>query len=85
MVKDNLFAVPPLFSLIQKESGTPWSEMYRVFNCGHRMEIYVDEGVAEDLIAIASSFGIDAQIVGHVKGSESKKLTIQSPHGTFSY
>ena len=85
VIKDNLFPVPPLFSLIQKESGTPWREMYQVFNCGHRMELYVDEIVADDLIAIASSFGIDGQIVGHVEGSEGKKLTIQSPYGTFSY
>lgn len=85
VIKDNMLPVPPLFSLIQKESGTPWREMYQVFNCGHRMELYVDEAVAEDLIAIASSFSIEAQIVGRVEASEAKKLTIQSPYGTFSY
>ena len=85
VIKDNIFPVPPLFSLIQKESGTPWREMYQVFNCGHRMELYVDESVATDLIAISESFGIAARIVGRVAGSKGKKLTIESPLGTFSY
>ena len=85
VIKDNLFPVPPLFSLIQEQSETPWREMYQVFNCGHRMELYVDEAVAADLIAISESFGIAARIVGRVEGSKSKKLTIKSPYGTFSY
>ncbi|MBT8221736.1 MAG: phosphoribosylformylglycinamidine cyclo-ligase [Eudoraea sp.] len=85
VVKDNLFPVPPLFSLIQKESGTPWREMYQVFNCGHRMELYVDKAVAAELIAISETFGISARIVGRVEGAKGKKLTIKSPQGTFSY
>ncbi|MBT8211350.1 MAG: phosphoribosylformylglycinamidine cyclo-ligase [Eudoraea sp.] len=85
VVKDNLFPVPPLFSLIQKESGTPWREMYQVFNCGHRMELYVDKAVAADLMAISETFGISARIVGRVEGAKGKKLTIKSPQGTFSY
>jgi phosphoribosylformylglycinamidine cyclo-ligase len=85
VIKDNLFPVPPLFSLIQKESGTPWREMYQVFNCGHRMELYVPEDVAATLIAIAESFGIAARIVGRVEDASAKKLTIKSPHGTFCY
>ncbi len=85
VIKDNLFDVPPLFSLIQEQSGTDWEEMYKVFNCGHRMELYVDESIAKDLIAIAGSFQVDAQIIGRVEESETKKLTIQSPHGIFTY
>ncbi|MBT8178963.1 MAG: phosphoribosylformylglycinamidine cyclo-ligase [Eudoraea sp.] len=85
VVKDNLFPVPPLFSLIQKESGTPWREMYQVFNCGHRMELYVDKAVAAELIAISETFGISSRIVGRVEGAKGKKLTIKSPRGTFSY
>ena len=85
IVKDNMFDVPPLFKLIQKESGTDWREMYQVFNCGHRMELYVPKEIADDLIAISKSFNIDARIVGHVEASESKKLTIKSEFGTFIY
>ncbi|MCX2720545.1 AIR synthase related protein [Lentiprolixibacter aurantiacus] len=85
VIKDNLFPIPPLFSLIQKESGTPWREMYQVFNCGHRMELYVPEAIADELIAIAESFGIPGRIVGRVEEASSKKLTIKSPFGTFSY
>ncbi len=85
VIKDNLFPVPPLFSLIQQESGTPWREMYQVFNCGHRMELYVDESAAADLMAISGSFGIPARIVGRVEGAKGKNLTIKSPQGTFSY
>ncbi len=85
VVKDNLFPVPPLFKLIQEQSKTDWKEMYQVFNCGHRMEIYVPAAVAEDIIAISNSFNVDAQIVGRVEASESKKLTITSEHGTFEY
>ncbi|MCK0131979.1 AIR synthase-related protein [Flavobacteriaceae bacterium F08102] len=85
IIKDNLFEVPPLFQLIQAQSKTDWKEMYQVFNCGHRMELYVPETVAEDLIAISKSFGVDAQIVGRVEASSTKKLTISSTYGTFEY
>ena len=85
IVKDNLFEVPPLFSLIQEQSNTTWREMYQVFNCGHRMELYVPAAVAEDLIRISKSFGVDAQIVGRVEDSPSKKLTIKSKYGIFEY
>jgi phosphoribosylformylglycinamidine cyclo-ligase len=85
VIKDNLFPVPPLFQLIQEQSGTDWKEMYQVFNCGHRMELYVPENIANDIIAISQSFGIEAQIVGRVEASTSKKLTIQSEYGVFEY
>jgi phosphoribosylformylglycinamidine cyclo-ligase len=85
VIKDNLFAIPPLFKLIQEESGTEWQEMYKVFNMGHRMEIYVPKEVAEDIINISKSFNIDAQIVGRVEAHEGKKLTINSPYGEFIY
>lgn len=85
VIKDNLFPTPPLFSLIQKESKTPWDEMYQVFNMGHRMELYVPAEIADDLIAISKEFNVDAQIVGRVESSSSKKLTIGSEHGTFTY
>ncbi|MUH37878.1 phosphoribosylformylglycinamidine cyclo-ligase [Zobellia amurskyensis] len=85
IIKDNLFPVPPLFKLIQEQSGTDWKEMYQVFNCGHRLEIYTSEAVAKDLIAISESFSVDAQIVGRVEASASKKLTIESTYGKFVY
>lgn len=85
VIKDNLFPVPPLFKLIQENSKTDWKEMYQVFNCGHRMELYVPAEVAQDIIEISKSFNIDAQIVGRVEQSESKKLTITSEYGTFIY
>ena len=85
VIKDNLFPVPPLFKLIQEQSKTDWKEMYQVFNCGHRMEIYVPEAVAQDIIAISKSFNIDAQIVGRVEASDTKKLTIISTYGKFEY
>ena len=85
VIKDNLFPVPPLFQLIQEQSKTDWKEMYQVFNCGHRMEIYVPAEVAQDIIAISKSFNIDAQIVGRVEASATKKLTINSEYGTFEY
>ncbi|MBE9576899.1 AIR synthase related protein [Flavobacterium proteolyticum] len=85
VIKDNLFPVPPLFKLIQENSKTDWKEMYQVFNCGHRMEIYVPAEVAQDIIEISKSFNIDAQIVGRVEKSDSKKLTITSEYGTFEY
>lgn len=85
VIKDNLFPVPPLFQLIQENSKTDWKEMYQVFNCGHRMEIYVPTEIAQDIIEISKSFNIEAQIVGRVEQSESKKLTITSEYGTFIY
>ena len=85
IVKDNMFSVPPLFKLIQQQSGTDWKEMYQVFNCGHRMELYVNEDVAQDLINISQSYGIAAKIVGRVEESATKKLTIISEYGTFVY
>jgi phosphoribosylformylglycinamidine cyclo-ligase len=85
IIKDNLFPVPPLFQLIQEQSKTDWKEMYQVFNCGHRMELYVPEAVAQDIIAISKSFNVDAQIVGRVEASATKKLTISSEYGTFEY
>jgi phosphoribosylformylglycinamidine cyclo-ligase len=85
VIKDNLFPVPPLFKLIQEQSKTDWKEMYQVFNCGHRMEVYVPQEIAADIIAISQSFGVDAQIVGRVEASETKKLTINSEYGTFEY
>lgn len=85
VIKDNLFPVPPLFQLIQEQSKTDWKEMYQVFNCGHRMELYVPAEVAQDIIEISKSFHIEAQIVGRVEKSDSKKLTITSEYGTFEY
>jgi phosphoribosylformylglycinamidine cyclo-ligase len=85
IIKDNLFSIPPLFKLIQEQSKTDWKEMYQVFNCGHRMELYVPKEVADDIIAISKSFNIDAQIVGRVEAAETKKLTITSEFGVFNY
>lgn len=85
VVKDNLFPIPPLFKLIQEQSNTDWKEMYKVFNMGHRMEIYVPQNIAADIIAISKSFGVDAQIVGRVEASATKKLTIKSENGIFEY
>lgn len=85
VIKDNLFPVPPLFQLIQQQSKTDWKEMYQVFNCGHRMEIYIPENTAADIIEISKSFGVDARIVGRVEASENKKLTISSEYGIFEY
>lgn len=85
IIKDNLFDIPPLFSIIQEESGTSWQEMYKVFNMGHRMEIYLPEEFADDIIAISKSFGVDAQIVGRVTDAETKKLTIKNIYGEFEY
>ncbi|WP_394759248.1 AIR synthase related protein [Flavobacterium sp.] len=85
VIKDNLFPIPPLFKLIQEQSKTDWKEMYQVFNCGHRMEIYVPSTIANNIIEISKSFGVDAQIVGRVEASENKKLTIKSEYGTFEY
>lgn len=85
IVKDNMFPVPPLFKLIQEQSKTDWKEMYQVFNCGHRMEIYASQDIAKDIISISKSFDVDAQIVGRVEASEDKKLTISSEYGVFEY
>lgn len=85
VIKDNMFEVPPLFQLIQEQSGTDWREMYQVFNCGHRLELYVSPEIAEDIIKISQSFNVDAQIIGRVESSSQKRLTIQSTYGTFEY
>jgi phosphoribosylformylglycinamidine cyclo-ligase len=85
VIKDNLFPVPPLFELIQEQSGTAWEEMYKVFNMGHRMELYVPQEIAEDIIAISKSFNIDAQIIGRVEQSAKKQVTINSDKGSFNY
>jgi phosphoribosylformylglycinamidine cyclo-ligase len=85
VIKDNLFDVPELFRVIQQQSGTDWHEMYKVFNMGHRLEFYADQEVAEDIIAISKSFGIDARIIGRVEHHNGEKVTITSPFGTFEY
>ena len=85
VIKDNLFPIPPLFKLIQEQSKTDWKEMYQVFNCGHRMELYVPKNIADDIISISKSFGVEAQIVGRVEASTHKKLTIESEFGVFEY
>lgn len=85
IIKDNLFEVPPLFKLIQENSGTDWKEMYQVFNMGHRMELYVDAASAEEIIEISKSFNVDAQIIGRVEAAVDKKLTIKSTYGTYEY
>ncbi|KDO28589.1 hypothetical protein SPRG_06445 [Saprolegnia parasitica CBS 223.65] len=85
VIKDNLFPIPPLFELIQTESKTAWKEMYQVFNMGHRMELYVSPETAAEIIAISKSFNVEAQIVGRVEAHVGKKVTIQSPYGTFEY
>jgi phosphoribosylformylglycinamidine cyclo-ligase len=85
IIKDNLFETPPLFKLIQEQSETPWEEMFRVFNMGHRMEIYTTEKAASDMIEISKEFNVDARIIGRCEASESKKLTINSEHGSYVY
>jgi phosphoribosylformylglycinamidine cyclo-ligase len=85
IVKNNLFPIPPLFKLIQEESNTSWQEMYKVFNMGHRMELYIPQEIAADLIAISQSFGVEAQIIGHVEAADKKQVTITSPYGGFIY
>lgn len=85
VIKDNLFPVPPLFALIQKQSGTDWREMYKVFNMGHRMEIYVSPEDADKVIAISESFGIEAKVIGHVEDAPANRLTIVGPEGTYEY
>ena len=85
IIKNNLFPVPPLFKLIQEQSKTNWKEMYQVFNCGHRMELYVSAEIAEGIIEISKYFHVDAQIIGYVKDSNKTKLTIKSEYGEFRY
>jgi phosphoribosylformylglycinamidine cyclo-ligase len=85
IVKDNLFPIPPLFRIIQEESQTPWQEMYKVFNMGHRLEIYVPQTIADEIIAVSKQFQVDAQIIGHCEAAHSKKLTIRSEKGEFVY
>ena len=85
IIKDNMFDLPPLFKLIQEESATDWREMYKVFNMGHRMELYIPEEIAEDIISISESFNVDAQIIGRVDSFHGKKLTIDSTFGIFKY
>jgi len=85
VIKDNFFSIPPLFKMIQEESGTEWKEMYKVFNMGHRMEVYLPEEHAKGIIDISKSFGVDAQVVGRVEAAKSNKLTLKSEFGTFEY
>lgn len=85
IIKDNLLPTPPLFQLIQQQSGTDWKEMYKVFNMGHRMEIYLDEKYAEEVITISKSFGVNAQVIGRVEASSQKQVTIKSDNGEFHY
>ena len=85
VVKDNLFPVPPLFRTIKEQSDTDWSEMYKVFNMGHRLEVYLSPEHAEEVIAISKSFNIDAQIVGRIEESDKKELIIKSEFGEFRY
>jgi len=85
VIKDSMFDVPPLFKLIQSESGTNWKEMYKVFNMGHRMELYVSKDIAQDIIDISESFNVDAKIIGRVEDSVDKRLTIKSEFGEFKY
>ena len=85
VIKDNLFPIPPLFKLIQEQSGTEWHEMYKVFNMGHRMELYVSETIAADIIKISQSFGIEAQIIGRVEAADKKQVTVKSEFGEFVY
>lgn len=85
IIKDNMFDIPPLFKLIQEQSKTSWKEMYQVFNCGHRMELYVNPKIANEIIKISKTFNVDAQIIGKVETSSTKKLTIKSEFGIFEY
>jgi phosphoribosylformylglycinamidine cyclo-ligase len=85
VIKDNLFPVPPLFRLIQEQSGAGWQEMYKVFNMGHRMELYVPESIAAGIIEIAKGFNIDAQVIGRVEAAPAKKVTVRSEYGAFIY
>ena len=85
IIKDNLFETPVLFKTIQEQSGTSWDEMYKVFNMGHRLEIYVPENIAQNLITIAAQFNINARVIGRVESAPAKQLSIISQHGHFTY
>jgi len=85
VVKDNLFDLPPVFSIIQRSAGTDWDEMYEVFNMGHRLEIYTDSRRASEIIAMAEKLNIEARVIGHTEAFEGRKLTISGPYGTFTY
>ena len=85
IIKDNLFTVPPLFKYIQEESGTPWYEMYKVFNMGHRMEIYTTKEASSGIIAISKKFGVDAKIIGKVEGSSKREVVLKTEFGDFNY
>jgi phosphoribosylformylglycinamidine cyclo-ligase len=85
IIKDNLFALPPLFGMIRESAGTDWDEMYEVFNMGHRFEIYTGPDIAGDIIGISREMGVEARVIGHVEAFTGKRLTIQSPYGTFNY
>lgn len=85
IIKNNMFDIPPLFNIIKNESGASWHEMYKVFNMGHRMELYLNEEYAEDIIAVSKSFGVDAKIIGRVEQALAKKLSIKTPNGVFEY
>jgi len=85
VIKDNLFPTPPLFQMIQEQSGTDWKEMYKVFNMGHRMELYVSQEIAADLISISQSFGVDAQVVGRCEAAQETKVSLHTPYGAFAY
>jgi phosphoribosylformylglycinamidine cyclo-ligase len=85
IIKDSMFPIPPLFNLIKKESGTSWKEMYKVFNMGHRMELYVSKDCSDDIINISKSFGVDAKIIGRVEAGDQKKLSIISENGSYFY
>ena len=85
IIKDNLFIVPPLFRYIQNESGTPWYEMYKVFNMGHRMEIYTTKEAAASIVAISEKFGVEAKIIGRVEGSSKREVVLITEFGEFNY
>lgn len=85
IVKDNLFPVPPLFSMIQEAAQTPWSEMYQVFNMGHRLECYVPERLADGILALGAQFGIDARVIGHVKKSKETQVEVKTEYGQFTF
>jgi phosphoribosylformylglycinamidine cyclo-ligase len=85
IIKDNLFEIPPLFKIIHEASGTDLKEMYKVFNMGHRLEIYLPEQYADQVISISKSFGVEAQVIGNVQTSSEKKVSLKTPHGEFIY
>lgn len=85
VIKDNLFEIPPLFKMIQECSGTDWKEMYKVFNMGHRMEVYLEEKYAQQVIGISKSFGVEAKVIGRVEDADHRQVTLKTPHGTFTY